>query len=56
MTMIRNVMVGALVGALAASAAAQDGGKIPWNHDPQAAFKDAKKSGKPMMLFFTSLG
>ncbi|HKC23128.1 MAG TPA: hypothetical protein VKF32_00210 [Thermoanaerobaculia bacterium] len=42
--------------ALAGSAVAQDGGKIPWNHDPAAAMKDAKKSGKPMMFFFTSLG
>ena len=25
-------------------------------HDPAAAMKEARKSGKPMMLFFTSLG
>ena len=42
--------------AIAGSAVAQDGGKIPWNHDPAAAMKEAKKSGKPMMFFFTSLG
>jgi hypothetical protein len=42
--------------AIAGSALAQDGGKIPWNHDPAAAMKEAKKSGKPMMFFFTSLG
>ena len=42
--------------AIAGVAAAQDGGKIPWNHDPEAAMKDAKKSGKSMMFFFTSLG
>ncbi len=48
----------ALVAAcvIAGSASAQDGGKIPWNHDPAAAMKDAKKSGKPMMFFFTSDG
>ena len=42
--------------ALAGSAMAQDGGKIPWNHDPAAAMKEAKKNGKAMMFFFTSLG
>ena len=41
---------------LAGGALAQDGGKIPWNHDPAAAMKAAKTSGKPMMMFFTSLG
>jgi hypothetical protein len=42
--------------AIAGTAAAQDGGKIPWNHDPAAAMKEAKKSGRPMMFFFTSPG
>ena len=42
--------------AIAGPAAAQDGGKILWNHDPAAAMKEAKKSGRPMMLFFTSVG
>lgn len=42
--------------AIAGGATAQDGGKIPWNHDPAAAMKEAKKSGKPMMLFFTGPG
>jgi hypothetical protein len=58
--MSRTLLVAALAGALAvtlgSSAAAQDGGKVPWNHDPKAAMKEAKKSGKPMMMFFTSLG
>ena len=54
--MNRALLAGALVSALAGGAVAQDGGKIPWNHDPQAGFKEAKKSGKPMMLFFTSEG
>ena len=54
--MTRTLLAVALVGAMSAAAVAQDGGKIPWNHDPQAAMKEAKKSGKPMMMFFTSLG
>jgi hypothetical protein len=41
---------------LASTASAQDGGKIPWNKDPQAALKEAKKTGRPMMMFFTSEG
>jgi hypothetical protein len=41
---------------LAGIAAAQDGGKLPWNRDPKAAQDEAKKTGKPMMMFFTSLG
>ena len=54
--MSRSLLAFALVGAMSAVAVAQDGGKIPWNHDPEAAIKEAKKSGKPMMMFFTSLG
>lgn len=54
--MIRTLLVGTMVAVLAGGAVAQDGGKIPWNHDPKAAMKEAKKSGKPMMFFFTSLG
>jgi len=34
----------------------QDGGKMPWKKDPVAAIAEAKKSGKPMMIFFTSQG
>ena len=44
---------------LSASAAAQDGGKLPWNGksgDPKAAMGDAKRQGRPMLLFFTSVG
>lgn len=45
--------------ALSASAAAQDGGKIPWSGksgDPKAAMADAKRQNRPMLLFFTSVG
>ena len=42
---------------IAGSASAQiKGGKVPWNHDPQAAMQAAKKKGLPMMLYFTSKG
>jgi len=54
--MSQMLLAMALAGAMSAAAVAQDGGKVPWNHDPQAAMKEAKKSGKPMMMFFTSLG
>jgi hypothetical protein len=54
--MFKSIVALAATVALAGAAAAQDGGKIPWNHDPAAAMKDAKKSGKSMMFFFTSLG
>ena len=54
--MDRRTLAGAFVALFATSAVASDGGKVPWNHDPAAAFKEAKKSGKPMMLFFTSDG
>ncbi len=54
--MLKTLMALAASAVFAGSALAQDGGKIPWNHDPAAAMKEAKKSGKPMMMFFTSLG
>jgi hypothetical protein len=44
---------------LSASAAAQDGGRIPWSGksgDPKAAMADAKRQNRPMLLFFTSVG
>ena len=45
--------------ALSASAAAQDGGKLPWSGksgDPKSAMAEAKRQGRPMLLFFTSVG
>ena len=54
--MFKTILSMTAVAVLAGTAAAQDGGKIPWNHDPAAAMKEARRSGKPMMMFFTSLG
>jgi hypothetical protein len=48
-----------LVLAMAASALAQDGGKLAWrgkNEDPKAALADARSQGRAALLFFTSLG
>jgi len=45
---------------MAASAAAQDGGKLAWRgkdkDEPAAAMAEAKRKGLAMMLFFTSEG
>jgi hypothetical protein len=50
----------AFLGAWAASAAAQDGGKLDWKgkgQDPVApAFADALRDGRPMMIFFSCAG
>lgn len=49
----------AMAVAFAGTAAAQDGGKIPWKgkgEDVQPLLDEAKKTGKPTMLFFTSEG
>ena len=54
--MVRSAFVVAAALAMTATAVAQDGGRIPWNHDPKAGMKEAKKTGRPMMFFFTSLG
>lgn len=59
-----RTVIGALVMGLALSplALAQDGGKLAWRgkakdkDDPKTAMADAKKTGKPMMVFFTSEG
>ena len=55
---VRGLSV-AFILALSAAASAQDGGKIPWrgrSEDPKLAMAEAKKQGKPMMLFFSSVG
>lgn len=44
-----------MVLSLGVSASAK-GGKIRWLEDPEAAMAMAKKSGKGMMLYFTSDG
>lgn len=49
----------AMAVAIAGTAAAQDGGKIPWKgkgEEVQPVLAEAKKLGKPTMLFFTSEG
>lgn len=45
-----------VAGVASSSASAQDGGKLPWKKDPQAALEEAKRSGKATLMFFTSLG
>ena len=46
-----------MVGFSAGVAQAQGkGGNVPWNTDPKEAIEKAKKTGKPMMLYFTSQG
>ena len=54
--MVKSMVALATTLVLAGAAQAQDGGKIPWNHDTAAALKEARKSGKPMLMFFTSDG
>ena len=50
----------AMLLVLASAASAQDGGKLAWKgkdkEDPKVAMAEAKRQGKPMMLFFTSEG
>jgi hypothetical protein len=55
-SMTRPFMALVATVAVASSAFAGDGGKIPWSKDPDAAFKEAKKSGKELMLYFTMPG
>jgi hypothetical protein len=49
-----------MVLGLATAASAQDGGKLAWKgkgkEDPKVAMAEAKRAGRPMMLFFTSEG
>ncbi|HEX7900972.1 MAG TPA: hypothetical protein VF950_24650 [Planctomycetota bacterium] len=50
--------IAAILG-LAPAATAQDGGKLAWrgkNEEPRSAMADARRAGKPMLLFFTSEG
>lgn len=54
--MVKTLLALAATALFAGGALAQDGGKIPWNKDPAAAMDAANASGKPMLLFFTSLG
>lgn len=43
-----------LVAVAAPEARADHKGKIPWVEDVEAGFKQAKATGKPIMLFFTA--
>lgn len=59
--MVRTMLALAVLAAACGSTAAQDGGKIGWKgkgkgDDLKTIMADAKKAGKPMMLFFTSEG
>ena len=58
--MFNNTLTISLLLGMAAAAAAQDGGKLAWKgkgkEDPKAAMAEAKRQGKPLMLFFTSEG
>ena len=51
---IRTLLTIAALLVVAGTAGAQ--GEIPWKTDPKAAMEEAKKTGKPMMLYFTSQG
>ena len=53
---MKTMVVAVSVLLFSAPAMAQDGGKLPWNHDPQKAMAEAKRTGKAMFMFFTSLG
>lgn len=53
---MRWLLVTALALAGAATQEQEKGGKIPWNHDPEAAVAKSKETGLPMMLYFTSKG
>jgi len=59
--MVKTGLALMVMAGLCGSAAAQDGGKIGWkgkgkDDDVKTIMADAKKAGKPMMLFFTSEG
>ena len=48
-----------IVLGLAAAAAAQDGGTMPWMNksgDPKTHMLDARDQNRPILLFFTSDG
>lgn len=53
---MKHVVALSIVLIAGAPALAQDGGKIKWNRDPQAAIAEAKRTGRGMMMFFTSEG
>ena len=58
--MRQNFLSMLLLLVLSSAAFAQDGGKLAWRgkdkEDPKLAMAEAKRQGKPMMLFFTSEG
>lgn len=54
--MAKVVAVSVLVLLAMGTAMAGDGGKVPWKKDVPGALAEAKQSGKPMMLYFTSEG
>ena len=57
---MKNILCALLaVLGLSSAAIAQDGGKIPWrgrSDDPKDAMAEAKRTSRPIMLFFSSVG
>lgn len=53
--MTRNAILVAAVGLLALAAAhADDGGKLPWGKDYAQGLEQAKKTGRPAVVYFTA--
>lgn len=51
---MRRTIAAVLGMLLWASALAGGGGKIAWGTDYAAGLKEARKEGKPLMLYFTA--
>jgi hypothetical protein len=52
----RELLVGLALALLAACSGAVDGGGLKWQKDPKKAFEFAHFTGKPMLVYFTSVG
>jgi thiol:disulfide interchange protein len=48
------LMLARAIGTAAQDSKAPRGGKIEWRRDVDAALAEAKKSGRPAMLYFTA--
>ena len=52
----RDLLVGFALALLAACSGGADGGGLKWQKEPKKGFELAHFTGKPLLVYFTSVG
>lgn len=52
----RDLLAGVALALLAACSGGVDGGKLKWQKEPKKGYELAHFTGKPLLVYFTSVG